>query len=392
MNINRGQTGIFWLGNQTQNTNIYGSQRNSRGGKGTDSNARAIRRMLSEAGQDGRKTAYPGSIVENSLSYSESIRAARTKKKSTDLQMKKLHYSFKSISTQILRSKTSVAARQVAGKARREVIRLKNQKYGGQYDEQDLQIAINHAQAMERVAKKKVRHLLEEEMIKTTGGPCLGDLEEREDEKNRSAEDAIDETLAREQAFADSGEFELQDNAAQAMQEQMQAYQEMMQSMRDMAALQEQAASATQDMMSDLAEEMSQSMKELLEDSGLSDLAESMFATVQVEMDPADYKMMKIRHRAKELQEIAKADAEYLKAVFNKLEKAKEAAAQASYNANNNGNSPGGGYATGGAVMNMSGGSQETPMPEIDIVSAPGEASAPSAPAPTMSVSIDISL
>lgn len=41
-------------------------------------------------------------------------------------------------------------------------------------------------------------------------------------------------------------------------------------------------------------------------------------------MDPADLKMMKIKHRNKEMKDIVKADAEYLKAVFNHLEKMKD--------------------------------------------------------------------
>ena len=42
------------------------------------------------------------------------------------------------------------------------------------------------------------------------------------------------------------------------------------------------------------------------------------------DIDPADLKMMKIKHRNKEMKEIVKADAEYLKAVFGRLEKMKD--------------------------------------------------------------------
>ena len=53
---------------------------------------------------------------------------------------------------------------------------------------------------------------------------------------------------------------------------------------------------------------------------GFSDTAVS----VDSETDPADLKMMKIKHRNKEMKDIFKADAEYLKAVFNHLEKMKD--------------------------------------------------------------------
>ena len=91
--------------------------------------------------------------------------------------LKKLKYSFKNISGKLIRSKTSVAARQVAGEAKREVLRLKQQKQSGKYDNEEIEAAINHAKAMERVAKKKVRHLEEEELAKACGA-CLDRLEE----------------------------------------------------------------------------------------------------------------------------------------------------------------------------------------------------------------------
>lgn len=65
-------------------------------------------------------------------------------------------------------------ARLAAAQARREILRLKSQKQSGKYDNEELEAAIEHAKAMERVAKKKARHLEEEEMAKCTGGPCAG--------------------------------------------------------------------------------------------------------------------------------------------------------------------------------------------------------------------------
>ena len=60
------------------------------------------------------------SIVTSSLSYSESLRNQRQQTKNTTLALKKLKYQFKNISSKILRSKTSQAAKQAAGQARRE--------------------------------------------------------------------------------------------------------------------------------------------------------------------------------------------------------------------------------------------------------------------------------
>ena len=41
-------------------------------------------------------------------------------------------------------------------------------------------------------------------------------------------------------------------------------------------------------------------------------------------MDPEDLEMLKKKHRAKELRKITEADMEYLKALFNELEKEKQ--------------------------------------------------------------------
>ena len=119
--------------------------------------------------------AQPKSFVETMRDYNETLRNQRLNKKDTSNLLKKLKYSFKNISGKLIRSKTSVAARQVAGEAKREVLRLKQQKQSGKYDNEEIEAAINHAKAMERVAKKKVRHLEEEELAKACGA-CLDRL------------------------------------------------------------------------------------------------------------------------------------------------------------------------------------------------------------------------
>lgn len=305
MNITIGRSGTIYYGNCASKNYQSDSFYNQGKAKGEDS-ASSLRELLSEKRRKQKSTSGYEKILQTSSEYGQSIRTDRANQKKSAAKLKKLRYSFKAVSTQIMRSKTSVSAKQVAGKARREVVRLKQKLTSSEYDSEEVRIALTHAQKMERVAKKKVKHLMEEEMVKVTGGPCIGELEEREEEQKQIPE---------------------------AMQEQMQSYQEMMQTqmeqMQQMTeAYQEEMTSAMGDMMSELMEEMEESMKELLEESGLSDLMDSMFGGTDMEMDPADYQMMKLKHRAKELKEIAKADAEYLKAVFDRLEKMKDAAMQ----------------------------------------------------------------
>ena len=77
------------------------------------------------------------------------------------------------------------------------------------------------------------------------------------------------------------------------------------------------------DFTSELMQEMSDSLRDLMEEMGLDGISDTA-VSVNREMDPADLKMMKIKHRNKEMKDIVKADAEYLKAVFDHLEKMKD--------------------------------------------------------------------
>ena len=189
-----GNTGLpqaFSGGKKTQNNqkSIFGAKNKS---SVTD-----IRRMLSRNSQSTQTQAANSwgqeSIVTSTLSYSESLRNQRQQTKNTTLALKKLKYQFKSISSKILRSKTSQAAKQAAGQARREIMRLKRQKQNSDSDSdsEEIDAAIAHAQAMERVAKKKAKHLEEEEMMKAAGGICQGDRISEEETKD--AQDAESE-------------------------------------------------------------------------------------------------------------------------------------------------------------------------------------------------------
>ena len=138
---------------------------------------------------------------------------------------------------------------------------------------------------MERVAKKKAKHLEEEEMIKVSGGPCADRLVE-EEEKLEDTNDLSEAVNSQEAGYE---------------QEQEISYDEM------------------KKMMSELSE----NMQALLEDVGLGEFTEAITPSGE-EMDPEDLKQLKIKHRNKEMQEIAKADAEYLKTIFDILEKGKD--------------------------------------------------------------------
>lgn len=326
-----GNTGLpqaFFGGRKTQNNqkSIFGAKNKS---SVTD-----IRRMLARDDRNGQMQAANSwsqdSIVTSSLSYSESLRNQRQQTKNTTLALKKLKYQFKNISSKILRSKTSQAAKQAAGQARREVLRLKRQKQNSDSDSEEIEAAIAHAQAMERVAKKKAKHLEEEEMVKAAGGIWQGDQiceEETKDVQDAEAENAQNEEEMSAEGSADevSGDLSAYEYAGN------EAYAGDSYDISDYIALGMDAfyaqagdfMSEMSDFTSEMMQEMSDSLRDLMEEMGL-DVESDTVVSVNREMDPADLKMMKIKHRNKEMKDIVKADAEYLKAVFNHLEKMKD--------------------------------------------------------------------
>lgn len=326
-----GNTGLpqaFSGGKKTQNNqkSIFGAKNKS---SVTD-----IRRMLSRNSQSTQTQAANSwgqdSIVTSSLSYSESLRNQRQQTKNTTLALKKLKYQFKNISSKILRSKTSQAAKQAAGQARREVLRLKRQKQNSDSDSEEIDAAIAHAQAMERVAKKKAKHLEEEEMAKAADGIWQGDriseeetkdAQDAESENARNAEEMSAESSADEMS-RDLSAYEYAGNEVHAGDSyDISDYIDL--GIDAFYAQTGDFMSEMSDFTSEMMQEMSDSLRDLMEEMGLDGLSDNA-VSVNREMDPADLKMMKIKHRNKEMKDIVKADAEYLKAVFNHLEKMKD--------------------------------------------------------------------
>ncbi len=319
---NTGLSQAFSGGRKTQNNqkSIFGAKNKS---SVTD-----IRRMLARDDRNGQMQAANSwsqdSIVTSSLSYSESLRNQRQQTKNTTLALKKLKYQFKNISSKILRSKTSQAAKQAAGQARREVLRLKRQKQNSDSDSEEIDAAIAHAQAMERVAKKKAKHLEEEELAKAAGGICQGDRiceKETKDVQDAEAENAQNEEEMSAEGSADevSGDLSAYEYAADSYD--ISDYIDL--GMDEFYAQAGDFMSEMSDFTSEMMKEMSDSLRDLMEEMGL-DVESDTVVSVNREMDPADLKMMKIKHRNKEMKDIVKADAEYLKAVFDRLEKMKD--------------------------------------------------------------------
>ena len=250
------------------------------------------------------------SYMSNMQKYSELLRTQRTKAKDVSGKLKKLKYHYKDISSKIMRSKTSAMARQVVSEAKREVLRLKREKQSGKYDSEEIDAAIVHAKAMERIARKKMKHLEEEEMAKACGGLCADSQisDERTEEEQEKDRTSIDE-LERE---------ELQHEDIQ--QEEFQQEELLTEQTIEPITISEMNASVLEDLSQELFHEMSEELQNLMSELGIDELNDSLLAAKR-DMDPADLKEMKIKHRNREMKEIVKADNEYLKAYFKYLEK-----------------------------------------------------------------------
>lgn len=267
----------------------------------------SMKRMI-----NGTEKKTTNSIVDSTLQYGQSVRQSRQAASSTSTNLKKLKYNAKNISSQLVRSKTSVNAKQVASKARREVVQLKLKLQTGKYDEEELQAAITHAQSMERAAKKKARHLEEEELVKVTDKATGGqDISQLEDELEKKIENAY---KAQDEAVEEEAMEETEEMSEEQIREMEEAIAE------SMAEVQEMMEENTEDVSEDMMELMSEVMQDMMKES-LGDLADSMFVMADFEMTEEEFKEFKTKHRVSEDKDIMEADAKYLKAIFDHYSK-----------------------------------------------------------------------
>lgn len=282
-----------------------------------------------------REAQKQASVVDQGINYAQSLQTSRAKSKEAALQKKKLQYSYKKISSQIIRSKTSSSARSAASAAKREVMRLKRLRGNEDYDQEELEISIEHAKSMERVARKKVHHLQQEEMIERTGSGMSEKIEEREEESDDRTEDSEDYTTDPD---SDNGNADISGEAyrnygaemaanAQYLRDLQEEYQyeleeaqeEMMEGLEEMQELASENSEAVSDMSEEMMAEMERAMEDMMEELDLTELAETLTAP-DPNMTEDDLKMLKIKHRNKEMKDIVKADADYMKAIFDKHE------------------------------------------------------------------------
>ena len=367
------------------NTNLYRqsnifAQKNSRTnyaqnktGQEPESISSGLKRKMES--QQRAVTQNNKSVLEQSLSYASQLKASRTKAKESSLEKKKLQYNFKKISSQIVRSKNSVSARKAVQAARHEISRLKRLKGSGEYDDEELQLAIDHAKSMEKVTKKKVAHLEQEEMVERAHKGSGAALEEIEEKKEESQETPEEEELSEEDLENQPMDIDEEYDATDYQEMYESAQQEIEAAQYELQLRMEELASDNAE-NAELMDEFSEEMSEMMEDLDLTDLAESMYAP-DPNMSEDDLKMLRIKHRGKEMKEIAEADKEYLKGIMEH-EKNKQSSAAAM---------PTGASSAPSAISGISKAPQITPM-----ISMPGAAAGASMVAPTISGNFSVSV
>ncbi len=202
------------------------------------------------------------------------IRVTKTAKK----KKKRLQYMFKYISDEILMSKTSSNVGKAMIKARMTVGLLQKKLKTGDFDEREVELAIIHAKKMERAARKKMKHLREEENAKRQG-LCRDETEENE---------------------ICSGKDEEQEKIPEMREEELRKR------------------------MKELQKLMEETVKKTVDETGMDELADAIAGSVYKDMDKNELERLKKKHRMAEIQEIVEADMRYLKALFYKLQKEKE--------------------------------------------------------------------
>lgn len=245
----------------------------------------------------GRSDAAIGRVA---LKRTTGTTTSSTKRKTNTLpKRKRLPYNFKAMSSQVMQAKTPVNANKVASKARRKAAMLQRNLKSGEYDDEEIKNAIAHAKSIERIAKKRAKHLQQEEALRNKQKTDLSELSESE-----------------------KMEEPMQDNSAGEMNEM------------DMEAMLRQSEEELRRMMQELEAAMKQAEAEMNAEQAARP-QEQYTDIVMSDIDDADLERIKKKHRCDEQRQLMEADMKYLKAMFQKLERERQQAAATTGTTNN---------------------------------------------------------
>ena len=202
------------------------------------------------------------------------VRVHKSKSSSSGKLKKRLPYNFKQLSRQISQAKTSDSARSLVSKMQAKLSWLYKKLKSGEYGEREVSAAIIHAASMERIAKRKVKHLEEEEAAENGAGAA----ESAGEEEEIYGKDELKESMEENREISD-------------------------------------------EMMRRMMEEIEELEKELAEDT-MSEM-QDMLSCAPGDMSEEEIDELKRKHRNSEEKQLTKADLRYLKALFDGLEQEK---------------------------------------------------------------------
>lgn len=112
---------------------------------------------------------YNQSAIEYSMQLLERLQESRrsSTSKKTKTTKQPVNYSFRKVSAAIARAKNVNQASNALTSANSALSALRRKSASGQYNDDELQIAINHAKKMVRVARKKVQNIRRESQMES---------------------------------------------------------------------------------------------------------------------------------------------------------------------------------------------------------------------------------
>ena len=136
--------------------------------KRTSTEKQAASVEISEEGWNAMED-YNQSAIEYSMQLLERLKESRQNSKSTNTKTTKqpVNYRFRKVSAAIARAKNVNQASNALTSANSALSALRRKSDSGQYNDDELQIAINHAKKMVRVARKKVQNIRRESQMES---------------------------------------------------------------------------------------------------------------------------------------------------------------------------------------------------------------------------------
>ncbi|MCM1536994.1 MAG: hypothetical protein NC254_01205 [bacterium] len=317
------------------------------GVRGWNSESSAVKTYQSGNREIKRITCYDAEgNATGTISISRSKKPDKTK-------TKKLNYNFKEVSAFLMKAKTSGSARRAVAMAQRKVIQLRKKLKKGEYNDQELESALAHAEAIERAAKKHLKNLQKEERTKRRMQSEAFEDDVFEEEQDRSYGDIVQEAMREsgngagaDTSLADGMQNMVQDAVEHGMpdsfEEQIAYGQAQLERLTEL--VQQGVQETMEELLSDTVEEVLASAK------GTFEMVEESLEVIPIKPEPEEFAAKKKKHRSDVMRDIVEADMKYLKAFFDRLQKEKQSAAGGF---GNSGSSSGIGYSNVSAGVSL---------------------------------------